>query len=380
MSTFVWNEVPSGLVNWSNATFTTLYEIDKVVDLLVGGVEYTDFTFSGNTLTLNTPPAAWQDISIDYFALIGEANTLQEIYERVYYILWEKTTSTTFDKNNYVIPYINELQCAIARRKVVNLLEGNKTVTAGDLRFLRKQLYISNVKDQKTTAAINVWDTTISVAADDFDTSGFVYINGNVIQYTGKTATTLTWVTQIQTAHESGSVVKQIYKVPSGASVPFQLQYVPRRWATYHNSQYFDRNGENFVEYIDFKNPKDLPQYYTIIGDDFTQDQQYVLIEGYNNTNDKFILHYYQDCNVLVNDTDRSILPKYYGVQVLAPLVAGELLYDTDEPVKAARILQKAYAKLKEMYEVYAEQVDEPRQKVRTRPFNNYYWYGYRRY
>jgi len=72
------------------------------------------------------------------------ANTLAEIYTRVYFILGELTTSTTFDKNNLVIPMINEVQSDIVKGIVADETTG-RTMKAGDLRFARKQYPITNV-------------------------------------------------------------------------------------------------------------------------------------------------------------------------------------------------------------------------------------------
>jgi hypothetical protein len=72
------------------------------------------------------------------------ANTLAEIYTRVYFILAEQSTSTTFDKNNLVIPMINEVQSDIIKGIVSDETSG-RTIRSGDLRFSRKQFPIQNV-------------------------------------------------------------------------------------------------------------------------------------------------------------------------------------------------------------------------------------------
>lgn len=53
------NEVPSGAINGINLTFTTLYNIDTIVDIVVDGAEYVDgISKAGNQFTLDWAPTA----------------------------------------------------------------------------------------------------------------------------------------------------------------------------------------------------------------------------------------------------------------------------------------------------------------------------------
>lgn len=56
----------------------------------------------------------------------------------------------------------------------------------------------------------------------------------------------------------------------------------------------------------------------------------------------------------LTDDDDRCSLPDYYGKSVLAPLVAGTLLYKTEQVQEGLAKLKLGYAKLEQMYNYFA--------------------------
>lgn len=72
------------------------------------------------------------------------ANTRLEIINRIYFLMGEKTTSSSFPVNELVIPMINEIQQEICRGIVSDETTG-KTIRAGDLRFMRKQFPLDNI-------------------------------------------------------------------------------------------------------------------------------------------------------------------------------------------------------------------------------------------
>jgi hypothetical protein len=81
------------------------------------------------------------------------ANTLGEVITEVYYLMNEKTTSSTYDKTNYVIPRINTTIDAIVKGKIRSLVDG-RLFTSTDMRFLRQELYFENVPKISLTTAV----------------------------------------------------------------------------------------------------------------------------------------------------------------------------------------------------------------------------------
>lgn len=95
------------------------------------------------------------------------------------------------------------------------------------------------------------------------------------------------------------------------------------------------------IHYSDFRYPADAVDYWTIVGDNVSQDN-FVLLNftSYDPRND-FRLFYYLKNTAIYNDTDLCILPDNYGVELVAHIVAGELLYETEETGQSEKFLNE---------------------------------------
>lgn len=311
-------------------------------------------------------------------------NTLQEIYNQVYYMMWEPTDSQTFDLYNYVIPQINIAHSAICKGIVVDETSNPpRTIKAGDLRFIMKQQFISNVPSVPTTTPTLIGNTEIDWSFTNFSTAGYVVINGNVIQYTGNTGTQLTGISltdiKIEANHTAGSIVKQVWLLPTWANQTIEVEYA-NSTLTYNVNQYPYYN--NMIEYVDYRSPKDLYYYYSYIYDNSETGNRYLFINGYNAIQDKFIVRYMDSSSTLALATDECSLPDYYGIAVIAPIVAGKLLYKTDEQALGITFLKQGYAELEAMYNYYAETNRSFRRKVKTKSMNrnNTMWSSNKRF
>jgi len=229
------------------------------------------------------------------------ANTLQDIYNQVYYMMGEPTDSQTFDLNLYVIPTINQIHSAVCKGIVVDeTTNPPRTIKAGDLRFIMKQQFITNVPSVPTTTSTNIGDVVINGQFTNFMAAGYVVINGNVIQYTGNTGTQLTGVSlttvMIEANHPAGSIVKQVWLLPANANQTIEVEYA-NSTLTYNVNQYPYYN--NMIEYVDYRSPKDLYYYYSYIYDNSETGNRYLFINGYNAPQDRFIVRYMDSSTVL---------------------------------------------------------------------------------
>lgn len=299
-------------------------------------------------------------------------NTLQEIYNQVYFMMGEPSDSQTFDLNDYVIPTVNQIHSSICRGIVVDeTFNPPRVIKAGDLRFIMKQQFITNVPSVPLSVEANIWDIILNWSFQNFMSAGYIVINGNVIQYTGNTGTTLTGISttsiKIEAKHIAGSVVKQVWLLPAWANQTVEVEYV-NSTLTYNVNQYPYYN--NMLEYVDYRSPKDIYYFYSYIYDNSETNNRYLFINGYNAPQDKFIVRYMDSSTDMINATDQCNLPDQFGIQVIAPLVAGKLLYKTDEQWLWITFLKQAYAELEAMYNYYAETNRTFRRKVKTKPMN----------
>ena len=56
-SSYIYNEQAQGTVNGVNKTFIVAHNISSVESIRIGYVDYTNFTYSGNTITLADAPS-----------------------------------------------------------------------------------------------------------------------------------------------------------------------------------------------------------------------------------------------------------------------------------------------------------------------------------
>ena len=299
-------------------------------------------------------------------------NTQEEIYNAVYFMLWEPSDSQTFDLQKYIIPTINQVHSSICKWIVVDeTMNPSRTIKSGDLRFLMKQQFITNVTTVPLTVEAQVGDTTLSWSFTGYMTSGYVVINNNVIQYTGNSWTQLTGISttsiKIEATHIIWSLVKQVRLLPAEANQTIEVEYV-NSTITYNVNQYPYYN--NMIEYLDYRSPKDLFYYYSYIYDNSDTGNRYLFINGYNTPQDKFVVRYMDSSTTMITAWNVCSLPDQYGVQVIAPIVAGKVLYKTDEQWLWITFLKQWYAELEAMYNYYAETNRDFRKKMKTKPMN----------
>ncbi len=179
------------------------------------------------------------------------------------------------------------------------------------------------------------------------------------IKYTGKTATTITGVTWIWTTHKAGDLVYQLYKLPTSITKPFTLF----RMAWNQNQQK--------VTHVDFRQPILENNYYTILRD---WSQDLLNIVGYPGELN-FMMIYIDKNATMATGATECIIPDC--TEIVAHLVAWELLYEYEEYEDWPTKLQHWCALLNEMYMFYAKQTkDTDRRMVSGNPvtYSKAFW------
>ena len=270
------------------------------------------------------------------------SNKLAEVYNEVYDLMWEKSTSTTYPVTS-VVSLINRYIARICKWQVVSLLNPQIVYRAGNLKFLEKNIYYTNIANQTLSTEIVVGSVEIETITTDAPTSWSVLIDWEIITYTGKTSTKLTGVTGITTTHEVGTQISRVYLLPTNIIKPFQV---------------YDVKGSE-VDYSDFRfNEK--ATYYTIM----TQDNKDYIYFGWCNLNN-MLVKYYKKPSVLVygeDDEEEIELPDDYWLDIVAPLIAGDMQYSKGEEIDLAQNnLNKWYSALQEFFDSQSQKVKKYR-------------------
>ena len=279
------------------------------------------------------------------------SNSRLEIDTRVVKLLNESSDSTTFDEDTRY-ELINEIQESVCKGDLVDITKANEPVFKSPfLRFLAKKQFLKSVSDI-TVPDIEITDTEITLTTTYLSSSGYIYVNWDIIQYTAKTDTQITGVTWISTSHKAGEIAKQAYLLPTDAYKWFDLKQMYDDW-------------EKKIDFLDDRAVKDKPLYWTLVFDDTTENE-FIVIDWVDQDDETLVFYYYKTSTDLSSDSDATDLPDKYWVKVIAPIVAWHLLYYTDEQNKGIWYLRDWYGKLKEMYINFWVRTKEFRKKVKT--------------
>lgn len=295
-------------------------------------------------------------------------NTLTQIDARVVLNLAVSSDSTTYSQARRWSK-INSVIKRICDWKIVDLLMQekwqDKIITWWDLRFLRKRVQIIDqaplvLQDAEITSATTTINTS---STTNVPTAWNWYIGGSIFAYTGKTATTLTWVTGIEWTHTKWAQIKIVTKLPTDCARPFELLVVDVDWSLKPTT------------HIDYKSQDYAENYRTIVWD-ATVANQYVYMNFFDQQN-VYRLYYFKNPTTLASWATETEIPDTYGEDLVAILASWELLRETEKRDQWRNQLVLAYSALLEFYDKFIEQKREFRQAVRNKPSKH--WFVYQR-
>lgn len=290
--------------------------------------------------------------------------TYWEIKTSVFNIMDANSDSWTFLP--LVWPKINDVGDRICKGIVTSILD-EKVYTAGDLWFLYAESFFDIVKPLSLTTAMTTASTTAEFDTTNYLSSWYLRIGWDKIKYTSKTATETQGITVVKTSHSVGDTVEQLYELPSNISQPFTVFLI-----TKHN--------EKEIPFIDERFTRDAGVWYSIVTIDWVN-----LLRVIWATQGKILMKYYNQWTDLVDDTDVCILPDRYSLDVLAMIVAWELLYQNEEVDNGATKLKIWYTNLDWFYKYYASKIKKSKSTIKAKQYNynslyTWYWlYGKRR-
>lgn len=277
--------------------------------------------------------------------------TRDDIVSEVYIVAWRAATDSGWAESTDVVPKINSVVSRVCKWAIVDIFT-RQFYRSGDLPFLRLTEHYALVQPQAATADIDIWDTTISVDCSGFLSSWSVYVNGNVINYTGKNGgnTQLTGVTGIALDITQWAMVYQLYPLPSNISKPFSLSLI------------LSTTNYSEIPFYDPRFPATSSLYYTLLKDT-TNDVDLLHVVGAVRTLSAMMEYYLLSTDMATGGTT-CIIPDPYVLAVIPPIVAGELLYRDEEVADAKTKLDMGYTALTEMYWYYAKQTKRWDQRI----------------
>lgn len=286
--------------------------------------------------------------------------TLADFRTMFYDILREEQNVSAYPLT-FTDQLINAAQQRICNGRVIDPLS-KEEVRKWQLPFLNTDKFYTNIQSTSLSANATVWVTTLTVAkTDDFPSTGYLFIAGNIIPYTSKTPTTFTWCSNVLYAFESGQEVSIAFQLPTDYATVVNVVYNNNYQM---EAQLYDDIFENLNQnkrrtwlYNDYNqigryNSGEYRRrpFYTI------KDMQYLVIFNANRTNDMIRFRYEKQPTALVSAWDICIIPNdIYAKGTIPYLAVWEMLYNRWEEQRWWELISFAVSQIREMYNYYNE-------------------------
>lgn len=275
--------------------------------------------------------------------------TFWEIKTEVFNLMDANSDSWTYSP--LVWPMINNVGDMICKWIVTSILD-EKTYTAGDLWFLYDESFFDIVKPMSLTEALDVGDTVAKFDTTSYLSSWYIMIGWDKIPYTSKISTEIQGLTVVKTSHLVGDTVEQLYLLPSNITQPFTVFHI-------------DKDVEREIPAIDERYSREYNTGYSVVN---ASGVNLLRVVWY--TQGKILMKYYKQWTDLSLDTDVCVLPDRYPLSVLATIVAGTLLYMTEEVDNGATKLKIGYNNLNDMYKYFANRVKKSKNTIKAQQYD----------
>lgn len=289
------------------------------------------------------------------------ATTLTNLRDTFYDILREEQDTSAYPLD-FVDLLLNTAQQKICYWRVVNPLT-KEEARKWTLPFLLTDKFYSSVWYTSLNGALTVWDTTVTVTdASNFPSSWAIYINWEVVTYTGTTATTFTWCSSIAFAHATGASVYPVYTLPTGFASVVTVIYNHRY--KLENQVYDDIfENNNSFKWSDyrrnttrwpFSEPYRQRPFYAI------KDDTYLITYNLDDNDLMIHLRYEKSPTTMSAGSDTATISNDLFAKTTIPYLAvGEMLYNRWEEGRAGEILNFAIGQVREMYTFYNNTTSE---------------------
>lgn len=251
--------------------------------------------------------------------------------------------------------FINSAQLRYCSGLLTNPFNG-QIVQKGKLPFLKKDAYFSNVSPTYTTADVAVGATTIPATTTWYASAWALFINWNIVTYTGVTSTSFTGCSNVLFAFIWWTEISQAFTVPTDFMSPIQMIY---------NSQFklncmnYDDIYENLKQY----SGNYLTEYWTSLGLNYStvgspfytiKDGAYIIIFNINQTLGQLHLRYEKKPTTLTATSDTLTIDNdIYGLNIISQYAAAEMLYHRWEEARASQMINFVISQAKESYRYY---------------------------
>lgn len=276
--------------------------------------------------------------------------SLADIVKDVYFKLSVNSDNETYKKETVVIPRINSVMQQVLADRKYNVILPDSTyspdIKGWDLEFLRGNMFFDRIRSVVSIGRADAGDYRIEYQPKpnlDIPVEWYIYVNGMIIEYATLVENDHYYLVsdeELEMSVRPGTKIEFLYPIKDDAEETYQLFAIV--------------NGkEREVVYSDYRYPTDYIEYRSILYKDWVKLIRLNLPETRYNA--QFKLNYYKKVKELVNDDDVSLMPEErWDKDVIAQLVAGELLRQTEQSDDGQKQLIQGYGKLISFYDKFA--------------------------
>jgi len=274
----------------------------------------------------------------------------------IYYNILKENSDTSAYPLTLTDSLLNSTQRNICAGNLIDLTTWRKEqIEKTALPFLFQDEYYTSVQDITLDTETTIWATMLSASDTSwFSISGKLWINENVITYTGNTWTWFTWVTWVAFAHLAWTPVSQLFDLPDDYASSIRVIYnnrVPLRNVDYRN-MYLELNNYKWGYWWhdnlnDYSIATRIRPFYTII------QWKYMLPFQYDIWDRMIHMQYEQKPDKLVDWADETLIPDDYA-DTIAYIAVAKTLYNRWEEDRALKLWSFGIWEVMSMYSFYS--------------------------
>ena len=306
--------------------------------------------------------------------------TLQDIYNACYGIIAQGQDATAYP-TTLMLSFINKAQNDICYGNVVNL-QTNERLEKQALTFLERNSFYTTYIYATVTTAPTIGNTTLA-CTNQFPTSGYVWINGDIISYSGNDGATLSWIpatgdNAIKFAHQAWTRVFPLYTLPT------DFWQMSRAFLTIQNSM--TRRILIGIDDRDLSNPIPNSFLYNYLNSNWSTS--YMVGEAYYSllraqyffpltwqlaTGSSISFEYQKKPTQFTTDSDLATIPDDYVLNTIPYMACAEILMNRWEADEAIKLNNFWFQNIKNMYQFYTTQRNELQYNERVRTWSDGY-------
>lgn len=291
--------------------------------------------------------------------------TLLDAVNAAYDVLKE-----TSDASNYPVSlmrsYVRTEQAKVCDGSVESFDPKATPLQKPQLVFLDGRKVYSTVKSGLVATSPAAGATVLEVGdATPYLASGAVWLEGEVVTYSGKTSTQLTGCLPIGFPYAVNTVVRQLFPLPADFSTATRLTYDGRTTCRPVDQRDIIANmnvSGAFLNRNAFDRDEASERLYAIISG------EWLLPHPQDAAGKSLLLEYQRVCGPLAEDSDVLTIPDDYSLEALSLLAASKMLAMRRELDDAMHLRQLGLNAVQSMYRAwnYASKETAYNQRMRT--------------